>query len=143
MRNIARISFAIASLVAVTACGSQSSSQPSAVGVSAARSSARPNDYGNIRWNKAAIHLYKSRGAKSAILTYWARDGYFLSQVYCQNGGNLTAVAGRTYGNPNRYDHTHFKFTALTSKPDTCSLLAILANTGSPPLASITVYLNS
>jgi hypothetical protein len=48
--------------------------------------SAALNDYGNIRWNKDAIHLYQSRGPKSALLTFWAGNGYFVSPIYCQNG---------------------------------------------------------
>ncbi|HEY1429521.1 MAG TPA: hypothetical protein VGF18_08100 [Candidatus Tumulicola sp.] len=134
----------MAFVAGLSACASPTASHnatPDAV--PASRSKARPNDYGNIRWNKAAIHVHKSKGAKSAVLTFWAKDGYFRVPNYCQNGGNFDAVAGRTRSNPNRYDHTHFKFTALTSQPDTCTFTVILANTGSPPIATLTVYLNS
>jgi hypothetical protein len=115
--------------------GSSVMSQP------AAQAAARPNDYGNIRWNKSTIHVYKSK-ASTATLTFWARDGYFTYPMTCQNGSKVTATPGTVHGNPNRYDHVKFSFVVKTAKADQCYYTAVLNNTGSPPLTTIEIYLN-
>ncbi|HXM06488.1 MAG TPA: hypothetical protein VN936_03450 [Candidatus Acidoferrum sp.] len=130
-------------LAALTACASPAgvSDAPSAASLSTP--TVRTNDYGNIRWNKSSIHIYKSKGPKSAVLTYWAKDGYSTYPISCQNGGSFGAQQGKTSGNPNRYDHVKYSFVAKTGKPDQCTFTAVLNNTGSPPIATLTVYLNS
>jgi hypothetical protein len=134
---------ALALLLTAAACASGGTSSVAPSASSAGLPAVRTNDYGNIRWNKDAIHVYESKGQKNAVLTFWARDGYFVTPIHCQNGGTFDATAGKTHGNPNRYDHTRYEFTAVSKKPDTCTFTAILANTGSPPIATLTVDLNS
>jgi hypothetical protein len=137
-----QLASATVALLAVTACASAPiSNVPPAANVSAP--AVQTNDYGNIRWNKAAVHAYKSKGATTAILTFWARDGYFKYPNSCQNGGRFVATPGKIKGNPNRYDRVKYSFVAKTGKPDQCTLTAVLNNTGSPPIATLTVHLNS
>jgi hypothetical protein len=134
---------AVMALAALTACASPAgvSDAPSAASLSTP--TVRTNDYGNIRWNKAAVHVYKSKNAAIALLTFWAKDGYFTYPISCQDGGQFVATPGKGKGNPNRYDRVKYSFVAKTGKPDQCTFTAVLNNTGSPPIATLTVYLNS
>jgi hypothetical protein len=127
-------------LAALAACGSPATVPGSPSGAPAA---VRTNDYGNIRWNKAAVHVYKSKIGTTALLTFWAKDGYFTYPISCPNGGKFVATPGTVTGNPNRYYRVKYSFVAKTGKPDQCTFTAVLNNTGSPPIARLTVYLNS
>jgi hypothetical protein len=141
MNQLLQAASAILALATVTACASPATvpADPSPAPAPAART----NDYGNIRWNKATVHIYKSKSAPSATLTFWAKDGYFTYPNSCQNGGKFVATPGSVTGNPNRYDRVKYSFVAKTGKPDQCTFTAVLNNTGSPPIATLTVYLNS
>ena len=137
-----QIASATVALLAITACASAPiSNVPPAANVSAP--AVQTNDYGNIRWNKTSLHVFKSRGYATATLAFWAKDGYFTYPLSCQNGGKIEATPGKVNGNPNRYDHVQYTFVAKTAKADTCELTAVLNNTGSPPLTTIELYLNS
>src|SRR5580692_8796214 len=142
MKRYSQTASATFALIVLAACAS-----PTGVsgGPSAALSvpAARTNDYGNIRWNKPSLHLFKSKGAQTALLSFWAKDGYFTYPMSCQNGGKVVATPGKVAGNPNRYDHVKYSFVAKTGKADQCTFSAVLNNTGSPPITTITLYLNS
>jgi hypothetical protein len=135
----------VATAVAVTAACASPNGVPSSVSPTSGASAllSRPNDYGNIRWNKSSVHVYKSKRSASATLAFWARDGYFTYPIACQNGGNIVATPGTVHGNPKRYDYVKYTFVAKTAKADTCGFTAVLNNTGSPPLTTLTLYVNS
>jgi hypothetical protein len=144
MKRYLQTALAACTMLAVSACAA-----PTTVTMAPSDSSAvlapeiRTDDYGNIRWNKATIHVYKSKGADTALLTFWAKDGYFTYPISCKSGGQLVATPGTVKGNPNRYDRVKYSFVAKTGKPDQCTFTAVLDNTGSPPIAILTIYLNS
>jgi hypothetical protein len=142
MNEHLKIASATVLLLTAAACASAHVSDVPASGV-VSLPAVRTNDYGNIRWNKTSIHVYKSKGSTTATLTFWARDGYFTYPLSCQNGGKIEATPGTVKGNPNRYDRVKYTFVAKTAKADTCSFTAVLNNTGSPPLTTLTLYLNS
>jgi hypothetical protein len=142
MKRSARTATSFALIAALAACASPAVAPPPAAGISDLTSALRPNDYGNIRWNKASLHLYKLRGPRYATLTYWAANGYSTYPISCQNGGRVSATQGKTTGNPDKYFHVKYAFRVSSTKPDTCSFTAVLANTGSPPIATLTIYLN-
>jgi hypothetical protein len=143
MNRYLRAASATLTLAALAACASPGglSGAPSAAAVSAP--AVRANDYGNIRWTPTAVHVYKSKGAATAVLTFWAKDGYFTDPISCQNGDTVIATPGKIKGNPNRYDRVKYSFVAKNAKVDKCTFTAVLNNTGSPPIAVLTVRLNS
>jgi hypothetical protein len=141
MNQLFQVASATLALAMVTACASPATT---AAGLFASRApAARVNDYGNIRWNKVAVHVYKSKSGSSATLTFWAKDGYFTYPNSCPSGGKFVATPGNVKGNPNRYERVKYSFVAKTSKADQCTFTAVLNNTGSPPIATLTVDLNS
>ncbi|HEY3676097.1 MAG TPA: hypothetical protein VGK84_08915 [Candidatus Tumulicola sp.] len=134
---------AVLALTALAACASRAGVPAGPSGTAASVPAVRTNDYGNIRWNKPSVHVYKSKGASTASLTFWAKNGYILFPQSCEHGGQFVGTPGTVKGNPNRYERVQFSFVAKTGKADQCTFTAVLNNTGSPPIATLAVYLNS
>jgi hypothetical protein len=94
---------------------------------------------GNIYWNKAALRLKPDGARGQAILSYWGPDGYYTEPLYCKNGGRISATTHGRSGKKTGYVHVVYWFKALTHARDECGLSAVLYNTGSPPIAVITL----
>jgi hypothetical protein len=125
--------------LALAACASTSASTPPSPW-------AAPNALhaGNklIQWNKTALYLNPPRGGKVAVLTYWAPDGYSTYPIACEGGAAIQATKRRTFGNPKQYYHDSFLFVAKQHKGK-CEFTAALNNTGSPPTAILTIYVDT
>lgn len=127
----------------LVSCGG--GSQPQAVAPDAAISNVRNESYGNIFWNKGELHVsFPSKSYAYATLTYWAPNGYFAAPHDCKREGSFSAIPQhhRT-GNPHGYMHVVYAFKATSPGPNTCGFTVILSDTGSPPIASIRVIVDS
>ena len=97
---------------------------------------------GTIYWSKQRLHLkYPSASHGQAVLTYWAPNGYFTYGPTCDHGSQVRITTHRHWGNPSAYMHVVYWFKALNAGPDDCYFTAILNNTGSPPLSTITLQI--
>jgi hypothetical protein len=141
MRNKTIVTVVASAILA--ACGTTSSPLGAPAGGQVAQSAPATHGTGNIYWNKRRLHLNYDRGHwESAVLSYWAVDGYFLEPPYCKHGGQFLANPGHSWGNPQKYMHVLFKIRASSPGPDECALTAVLNNTGSPPTATLKLKLN-
>ena len=128
-------------LVIVLAGCSPSGSQPNLVQYAPVAAQFAPASHGkyNIFWNKKSLNLsYGDKMPAKAVLTYWAPSGYYTDES-CNNGGKFSATPGRTWGNPRAYKHVLYSFEAQSAGRARCGFAAILNNTGSPPIASLTL----
>ncbi|MGA7356192.1 MAG: hypothetical protein WA431_09930 [Candidatus Cybelea sp.] len=113
----------------------------SPIGSAPAPSAQQQYSSGNIFWNKASVRLrYGEIRPAKAVLTYWGPDGYYTAPLYCQRGTQISAKHGRDHGNPSGYLHVTYFFRALSRGQDECQFTAILNNTGSPPIATISLH---
>jgi hypothetical protein len=140
-----RIISTLAAAAILTACNSSPTVNPSVAGASVAApqsANAKRNYNGNITWNKNAVRVrYRSTKHARAELTYFGPDGYFTLPVYCKDSGEIAATVHRQWGNPKKNLHVEYWFQALSPGPDDCSFTAVLNNTGSPPIAILTIHI--
>jgi hypothetical protein len=139
MRNL-RVLTIVAVVAVFAGCGNPQSSLggPNIAPAGSRGASPATGSCCNIFWNKNRLRLpYPTKGHAQAVLTYWAPNGYFTYPIYCQNGGQISATAHRTWGNAQGYMHVVYWFKAKSAGPDRCSFTAVLSDTGSPPFAII------
>jgi hypothetical protein len=128
----------ICAAISMAACAAQSAQTvPASQLVSPASGSCC-----NIFWSKHRLRLpYPPKTHKTAVLTYWGPNGYYLTAVECKNGGKIAASAHHTSGDPKAYMHVVYWFEAQTAGPDECGVSAVLNNTGSPPIAVLKFHI--
>ena len=123
-------------LALLTACATSQSMPAVSSGTSWSRQSTslKPATCCDISWNKKRVILHQGVMARG-VLTFWAKNGYFFYPIYCANGSQISVATGRTWGDPNAYEHVIVRFETQSPGPDKCSITAVLNDTGSPPLA--------
>jgi hypothetical protein len=130
-------SFALIALLAACASSQSSPGVPPGTSSSLHRISPASGSCCSIFWNKRRVNLHYGGKPQRAVLAYWGPNGYYFEPVYCKNGSQISVTTGRTFGNPSAYEHVIVKFQAESEGPARCTLIAVLNNTGSPPLAPI------
>ncbi len=133
--------------IIATACGTVQTQagapQTLPEAAAARRPAAGSGSTGNIYWNKGALHLrYPAKYHAKATLSYWAPNGYFTLPISCRHSGKIDASRHRLSGNPSGYMNAVYWFSAKSAGPDDCSFTAVLNNTGSPPIATLTLYID-
>ncbi len=137
-----RLFASVAFIATLAACASSQPAPnlPSGASSGLQRVSPASGSCCDIFWNKKRLNLrYGSKPTMDAVLRYWAPNGYYLTQIYCQNGSQITATPGRTWGDPSGYKRVKYSFTTHSSGPDRCGVTAVLNDTGSPPVAVLKI----